>query len=311
MIAKFAIVDLRRIRYFVAVAEELHFGRAAVRLHMSPPPLSQRIRELEAELGIELFRRSSRRVELTDAGRRLLDEARAVEQALARFESTAAELREPAREHDELTVGFCHGSEQLARTSARRFHDRRPDIRIHPSALTTLKMFDLLLNQQLVLGIVRGPIPYPDRLASRLFARIAFDHVAVPEKHPLARRSVVDVTDLEGVPVLLVDRPDAPAFHDATLAYMAEHGIRPRWVNHGATQVERMLDMVAVGTGIGWLNQYQAANFRHDGVIPVPLRPATRFDEFHLVWRVGDDVGPVADFIEIALIAAQEGPFRT
>src|SRR6476660_6040147 len=84
-----ANVDLRRLRYFVAVAEERHFGRAATRLHMSAPPLSQRIRELEADLGLALFERSSRNVKLTPAGERLLGDARAVLAAVDRFEQSA------------------------------------------------------------------------------------------------------------------------------------------------------------------------------------------------------------------------------
>ena len=87
-----ANVDLRRLRYFVAVAEERHFGRAAARLHMSAPPLSQRIRELEAELGLALFERSSRSVKLTPAGERLLGDARAVLIAVDRFEQSAEQL---------------------------------------------------------------------------------------------------------------------------------------------------------------------------------------------------------------------------
>ena len=103
-----ANVDLRRLRYFVAVAEERHFGRAAARLHMSTPPLSQRIRELEDELGLTLFERTSRSVELTAAGERLLGEARSVMSSLDRFKQVADGLTAGALD---LGFGFCHGSE--------------------------------------------------------------------------------------------------------------------------------------------------------------------------------------------------------
>lgn len=300
-------MDLRRLRYFVAVAEEQHFGRAAARLHMSAPPLSQRIREFESELGLQLFERSSRKVDLTDAGRRLLEEARDVLRSVERLEAVASELRSSAgRAGLPLIVGFCHGSESIARKATRRFHDRRPGTAVHPSALTSLRIFEGLLADRLSVGIVRSPISRPDRIASRLLGRVAFDHLAVPEGHTLAPHAVIEASELEGQTLLLVRRDDAPTYHDATVGYVAEHGIRAVWVEHAATQVERMLDMVAVGLGIGWLNENQARNTRHDGVVVVPLRPITRFDEFHLAWRVDDRSAPLEEFLAIAAEVVSE-----
>jgi DNA-binding transcriptional LysR family regulator len=302
-------MDLRRLRYFVAVAEEEHFGRAAARLHMSTPPLSQRIAEFETELGLVLFERTSRKVALTDAGRRLLDEARLVLRSVDRLEQVAAQLASPGIKEAtaRLSIGFCHGAETIARLAARRFHERRPDVAIQPSALTSLRMFDDLLSGKLAVGIVRNPIPRPDILASQFLGRVGFDHLAIPENHPLASRPVITPTDLNDEPVLLVSRNEAPTYHDATIGYCAQHGAHPRWVEHSATQVERMLDMVSVGSGIGWLNAFQAAHIQHPGVVIVPLQPVTRFDEFHLAWRVDDHSTSVADFVAIATEVVQEG----
>jgi DNA-binding transcriptional LysR family regulator len=302
-------MDLRRLRYFVAVAEEEHFGRAAARLHISTPPLSQRIAEFENELGLALFERTSRKVSLTDAGRRLLDEARLVLRSVDRLEQVAAQLASTDANEAaaRLSVGFCHGAETVARLAARRFHERRPDVAIQPSALTSLRMFDDLLSGKLAVGIVRNPIPRPDVLASQLLGRVGFDHVAVPETHTLAKHAVITPTDLNDEPVLLVSRTEAPTYHDATIGYCAQHGARPKWVEHSATQVERMLDMVSVGSGIGWLNAFQAAHIQHQGVVIVPLQPVTRFDEFHLAWRVDDHSTSVADFVTIATEVVQEG----
>src|SRR4249920_540592 len=102
-------MDLRRVRYFVAVAEELHFARAAARLHISAPPLSQRINELEDELGVRLFERTSRRVTLTPAGERLLVEARTLIEAADHFEQVARQSAQTGPLT--LAVGYCHGSE--------------------------------------------------------------------------------------------------------------------------------------------------------------------------------------------------------
>jgi DNA-binding transcriptional LysR family regulator len=299
-------MDLRRLTYFVTVAEEQHFGRAAVRLHMTAPPLSQRIRELEAELGVQLFERSTRRVQLTPAGSRLLHEARSTLRAVDRFSSLAETLKCAAESTDQpLTFAYCHGSESAALAAARKFHDAHPQIAVRPSAITSLRIFKELREGRLNVGIVHPPVPYPDRLVSQPLARVPFDHVAVPQSHPLAEQAVVQAADLDGQPVLLVEREDAPTYHDATVAYCAALDVRPAWVMHPASQVERMLDMVAVGSGIGWLNAWQAVNVSRDGVVIVPLRPIERIDEFHLVWRIDDRSEWVRQFVDIAMEACQ------
>ena len=105
---------------------------------------------------------------------------------------------------------------------------------------------------------MRGPVTDPDRVASVPLASVPVDHVSLPPAHRLAAADVVDARDLDGEPVLVVDRSDAPTAHDEIEAYCAAVGSRPRWVTHAATQVERVLDLVAVGEGIGWLNAWQA-----------------------------------------------------
>ena len=290
-------VDLRRLRYFVAVAEEQHFGRAAAALHMSAPPLSQRIRELEAELGLALFDRSSRRVALTDAGQRLVAEARAVLDAADRFSAVASEL---ASAGTTLAFAYCHGSEHAAFAAARHFRQLHPEVSVRPTALTSLRIFRELSAGKVDVAIVHGPLPAGDRFESVPLATVPFDHVSIPEGHRLASVDVVDVTDLDGEAVLLVERADAPTYHDATLAFCSAAGVEPRWVLHAASQVERVLDMVGVGTGIGWLNAWQAGHVRREGVVVRPLRPASRIDEFHLVWRRDDRSATLLQFTKIA-----------
>ncbi|MEY2581036.1 MAG: hypothetical protein QOE09_885 [Ilumatobacteraceae bacterium] len=300
-------MDLRRLTYFVTVAEEQHFGRAAARLHMTTPPLSQRIRELEDELGLKLFERSTRQVHLTPAGSRLLHEARTTLRAAERLTSLADTLRRADDSTNQpLTLAYCHGSEHAALAAARKFHDRHPHIAVRPSALTSLRIFKDLRDGRLTVGLVHPPVPYPDQLSSQLLARVPFDHVAVPQNHPLAEQPLVDAADLDGQPVLLVERDEAPTYHDATLAYCAALDVRPAWVMHPATQVERMLDMVAVGSGIGWLNAWQAEHVSRDGVVIRPLRPVERFDEFYLVWRVDNHSKSVQQFVDISMEACKK-----
>jgi DNA-binding transcriptional LysR family regulator len=294
-------VDLRRLRYFVAVAEECHFGRAAARLHMSTPPLSQRIRELESELGLRLFDRTSRRVELTPAGERLLGEARLVLRAADGFDRLASEL---ASVPSDIGLGFCHGSEGGAMTALRLMLDQQPEVGVRPAAMTSLHIFESLRNGRISVGIVRGPVPDPDVIASVPLAEVAVDHVVVPSDHRLATFDRVDVTDLEGEPVLIVERDDAPRAHDEITHYFAGLGIRPRWITHGATQIERVFDMVSVGAGIGWLNTWQAEreSGRTDVVIR-PLVPVGMHDVFRIAWRAGDTSPATAMCVRVLLEA--------
>jgi DNA-binding transcriptional LysR family regulator len=294
-----ANVDLRRLRYFVAVAEERHFGRAAARLHMSAPPLSQRIRELEAQLGLTLFERSSRNVDLTEAGERLLGEARAVLIAVERFEQSAEQLTSAGRD---LAFGFCHGSEGGAMDSLRRFRDEHPDVIVHPAAMTSLAIAEAIGSGRMSVGIVRGAVDDVERVATVPLARVPVDHVAVPLGHRLASVDVVDASELEGEPLLVVDRSDAPHAHDVIVGYANRLGIRPAWITHGPTQVERVFDMVAIGSGIGWLNTWQAERgIDRSDVAIKPLQPVGMFDEFRVAWRAGDTRLATAACVRVVL----------
>ena len=292
--------DVRHLRYFVAVAEERHFGRAAARLHVTTPPLSQRIRELEEDLGVRLFERTSRRVVLTPAGERLLVEARDVLRAMDRFEAVGIELATAATAP--LRVGYCHGSEGGVMRAIGALLVEQPDVAVRPDGLTSLMILDGLRSGTLAVGIVRAPVGEPERIASVPLARVPVDHVAVPAGHRLATGSVVDVRDLDGEPVFVVDRLDAPTAHDEIEAYCTSHGSRPLWVNHAAVQVERVLDMVAVGSGIGWLNSWQAAreDIRREVAVK-PLRPIALYDEFRVAWRVGDAAPSTSTFVRVML----------
>jgi DNA-binding transcriptional LysR family regulator len=292
-------VDLRRLRYFVAVAEERHFGRAAARLHVTTPPLSQRIRELEEALGLELFERTSRRVVLTPAGERLLVDAREVLRAVERFTAAAGEL---AAAPSVWAVGYCHGSEGGMMRTIRAFRADHPDLVVRADGLTSLRILDGLRAGQLAAGIVRGPVGDPDRVASAPLARVPVDHVAVPPGHRLAGADTIQAADLDGEPVLVVDRAEAPTAHDEIEAYLAAARARPRWIPHAAIQVERVLDQVALGSGIGWLNSWQAepAARRFDVAVR-PLRPVDLFDEFRAVWRAGDTSATTTAFVSTML----------
>ena len=266
---------------------------------ISTPPLSQRIRELESELGLQLFERTSRRVELTPAGERLLGEARLVLGAAEGFDRVASEL---ASVPSDIGLGFCHGSEGGAMTALRRMIEQQPEVAVRPAAMTSLNIFEALRNGRISVGIVRGPVTDPDVIASVPLAEVPVDHVVVPPDHRLAHYERVDISDLDGEPVLIVEREDAPRAHDEIAHYFAGLDIRPRWVTHGATQIERVYDMVSVGAGIGWLNTWQAE--RDSGRTDVairPLVPVGMHDVFRIAWRAGDTSPATAMCVRVLL----------
>jgi DNA-binding transcriptional LysR family regulator len=298
-------VDIRRLRYFVAVAEERHFGRAAARLHLTTPPLSQRIRELEDDLGVVLFERTSRRVALTPAGERLLVEARDVLRAMERFDAAAAEV---ATGPTTLTVGYCHGSEGGMMRTIGAFRREHPHTEARPEGLTSLHILDGVRTGRLAVGLLRGPVADPERVATVPLVRVPVDHVAVPPSHRLAHSALVEAAALDGQAVLIVERADAPTAHDDIEAYCSAMGAHPRWVTHAAVQIERALDLVAIGAGIAWLNSWQAerALERHDVAVRA-LRPVALYDEFRVAWRTGDTSPTTAAFVRVMLETCSGG----
>jgi DNA-binding transcriptional LysR family regulator len=172
---------------------------------------------------------------------------------------------------------------------------------VRPDGLTSLRILDGLRTGRLAVGILRGPVAEPGRVASAPLARVPVDHVAVPPDHRLAGQAVVQATDLDGEPVLVVERSDAPTAHDEIESYCAAMGARPRWVTHAAVQVERVLDLVALGTGLGWLNSWQAARAGGRGDVVVRrLRPVELYDELRVAWRAGDPSPMTAAFVRVA-----------
>ncbi len=293
--------DVRHLRYFVAVAEERHFGRAAARLHVTTPPLSQRIRELEEDLGVRLFDRTSRRVVLTPAGERLLVEARDVLRAMDRFDTVGAELATAATVP--LRVGYCHGSEGGVMRSIRALLVEQPDLTVRPDGLTSLTILDQLRSGTLAVGIVRAPVGEPERIASVPLARVPVDHVAVPATHPTGRSRRSSTCTTSTVSPCSSSTAATPQPHTTRSRRTAHRSeLDPMWVNHAAVQVERVLDMVAMGAGIGWLNSWQVdRDAIRSGVAVKPLRPVALYDEFRVAWRVGDTATGTSTFVRVVV----------
>jgi DNA-binding transcriptional LysR family regulator len=239
-------VELRHLRYFVAVAEELHFGRAALRLHIAQPPLSQQIRRLEQDLGVRLFDRTRHRVELTTAGRAFLPEAR---RTIAQAEHAARTARQTARgELPRLAVGFVPsaGFEILPRV-LHAWASRFPDVEIETRVSYPRQQLEALREDQIQVAFVRPPVE-DDTLAVEVVQREPLV-VALPAGHRLARRARLRMTDLEAEPIVLFPRRLAPAYHDWFVDVCRRGGFEPRVLDESAS-IGTNLGIVAAGLGV-------------------------------------------------------------
>jgi DNA-binding transcriptional LysR family regulator len=241
-------MELRHLRYFVAVAEELHFGRAAQRLKIAQPPLSQQIQKLERELGVALFTRSRRSVQLTDAGQALLPEAQRI---LASTEA-AADLarRAGAGEIGRLNIGLVSSALYgLLPRFLRRLYADAPGLRVTLRDLPTDHIIDALGQRSLDLGFTRGPFRDPSILTLKLSDDPFI--VAFPADHPLAQDGPLDIAALEKETILSFPRELRPEIYDAIVAVCQRAGFSPILEEQDVAPHQVVLALVAAGRGVG------------------------------------------------------------
>lgn len=262
-------MELRHLRYFVAVAEELHFGRAARRLAVSQPPLSAQIRDLERELATALFVRSHHRVELTDAGRALLPRARDV---LGRVGAFAAEAASVARgEHGVVTIGYTTTAtyELLPRLLARlRTHDRGITVRLEEMASPSQP--GALADGRIDLGIACLPVIAPRTTAEPLIHEQIT--LAIPTRHPLARRARIRLADLRDVAQVGLRDSTEPGWAQACAGELLRARIVGPVVAEADTKLA-LLGLVAAGLGVAVISS-SLATLRRPGVVFRPIADA-------------------------------------
>ncbi len=293
------MVELRQLRYFVAVAEELHFTRAAKRLGMAQPPLSQQIRGLERELGVELFRRTKRHVELTEAGRAFLDGARRTLREAERAEADAA--RAARGEVGHLAIGFVGTAavDVLPRV-IRGYRHRFPDVRLSLHQHTTAEQVDLLRAGTIQVGFVRLPV----HDASLVLDTVAREAVlaVVPEDHPLAGRGEIELGELAGDRFILFPRPLGPGSHDRIMRMCNAAGFEPR-IDQEAVEMHTIAGLVAAGLGVSLVPE-STRKLRQDGVRYLGLRGVEPIWELGIARRADGDSILVRDLVEAALGAS-------
>jgi DNA-binding transcriptional LysR family regulator len=285
-------VELRQLRYFVAVAEELHFRRAAARLHISQPPLSQQIRQLEDELGCRLLARTRRRVELTPAGQAFLRDARQLLSELDGAVQTARRI--DAGQTGRLRVNFV-GSALLSIVPGivQRFRATAPNVEIELHERPTVEQLRLVSARVVDVGLVRPPIEELADLRAEVVLRER--SVAVlPAGHELAALRRVSLQRLAAEPLVLFPRDQAPGFHDLLMSSMAALGAHPHVVQY-APEMLTIIGLVAAGIGVS-LAPASVTRLELEGVTYRPVTGAPQ-SELVAITRTDDESPLVRAFM--------------
>ena len=304
------MVELKRLRCFVAVAEELHFGRAAVRMHMAQPPLSVQIRRLEDAVGVALLSRGTRHVALTSAGRTLYEHACRI---LAQTEAAIVATRQVARgEAGNLSVGFVSTADYgLLPQIVRAYRTRHPGVVLQLREMTTDGQLEALRQNSLDVAVVIGPVESAF-LGYRSLGREPLI-VALPETHALAGSvGSVPLKRLASEPFILFPRPLAPHLYDAIVGLCSRAGFTPR-IEQEAIQMQTIVSLVSAGLGIA-IVPGSMRNLARAGICYVALGRPSAYVETGMAWRIDDGSPKLHAFREIAeatktpQTASREGP---
>ncbi|MBU9614990.1 LysR family transcriptional regulator [Burkholderia multivorans] len=290
--------DLRQWRYFVTVADERHFGRAAERLSITQPPLSQAIRALEDALGVALFARTKRSVALTAVGAALLPDVRRL---LAAADALPPLARRLARgEAGSLALAFVSTADYgLLPSLLRAFGARYPQVRLQLAEATSDVQIDELVAGRIDAGLVIPPVP-PRHAAGLSYLPVVREPLVVampagasdaPEDAP------VHLAEIAALPLVIFPRRLAPGFYDIITGCYGSAGAIPR-IGQEAIQMQTIVSLVSAGMGVALVPQ-SLRNLRRTGVVYRPLAGDAPVVETGLVWRTGDVSPVLAAFIEV------------
>ena len=290
-------MDLKHLRYFVAVAEELHFTRAAERLGIQQPPLSLQIRKLEAELETPLFHRLTRGVELTEAGELLLEEARRLLDQAGR---TKAIVRSRARgESGRLRVGFSGGTALQPRVARlfRAYRERYPHVLLSPEQSNTPQLIARLRDRSVDMAFVRPPFAEGHGITLQPFVAEPM-LIVLPSHHRQAGSRSVALTALAEETLILFPRSVGPGFYDSIIASCQRAGFTPT-LGQEAPQLESIVSLVAAGFGVSIVPQ-SIEQIRTDGVAYVAIRGEAPRAPIGLAFRKDERSATVRNFVALA-----------
>lgn len=288
-------MELRHLRYFVTVAQELSFTRAAQRLNMAQPPLSQQIRDLEEELGFALFNRSHKSISLTQAGRDFLPEARQILEQVARVTERSA-LRARG-EVAELKVGLisAFATPKFA-SMLRSFQKANPGVRISLSDRPSAWQLRALKNGEIDVGFINPPKKTPPLYQLHRLKRESMK-LAVPTHHPFAKKEAVEWRELSGEDFILVDPKIVfPDYYSGFFSRCKEAGFEPQIVQY-TRSVATQIWMVSAGLGIAPMPIVPEFD-RSPGVAFVALPKDSPIYETAMAWRHGDESAALKRFTD-------------
>jgi len=290
-------MELRQLKYFIAVAEELNFTRAAERCHIAQPPLSQQIKKLEEELGVRLFDRTNRVVSLTPEGRSMLCVAR---NTLETLEKGVDRIQMISRgEIGRLRVGFLNSGIQTdfpkAVTAFRKAH---PGIILDIREMQSADQNAALRAGELDAGLSHHCYADHEDLEARTFIIDKY-YLAVHEEHPLAEKGYVEWADLDKEPYIMFSREHYSAAYDRAIACFHEHNIMPKIVQEARTHHTK-LSLIAAGMGIGFVPERMRSICPSCvRMLPADLEGETSHSSLKLVWRKGDQSPALRYYLDV------------
>ncbi|WP_039058317.1 LysR family transcriptional regulator [Enterobacter sp. Bisph1] len=296
-------IELRHLRYFIAVAEELHFGHAAARLNISQPPLSQQIQILEQQVGARLLARTNRSVSLTPAGRQFLADSRQILSQVDEAAARAARLHQG--ETGELRIGFTSSAPFIKAVSdtLSSFRQCYPDVHIQTREINTREQISPLNEGLLDLGLMRNTL-LPETLGWEVILReplLAMIH----KDHPLAARPAVSLVELAREPFVFFDPHVGTGLYDDILGLMRRYQLTPT-IAQEVGEAMTIIGLVAAGLGVSIL----PASFRRVRLTEmhwIPIIEADAVSEMWLVWSKHQEQGSAAARFKQQLLAAASG----
>jgi DNA-binding transcriptional LysR family regulator len=293
-------MELRHLRYFRTVATELHFGHAAEKLHIAQPPLTKQIKDLEAELGFELFIRTKRSVTLTPAGQAFLVEVTQIFQQLDRAIDIG---RKTSRgELGQISIGFVGSATyNILPVMLQQFRDRYPQVQIELHELTTDRQLIWLREGRIDIGLIRPPI-----IDRNLASEVIFQEslvVALSTNHHLAKLDTIELSSLATEPFILFPRQLAPGLYDPIISICQAAGFSPQVVQE-CIQMQTIVSLVSAKMGVSILPK-SIQQAQRQGVVYKPIRfgsaAVEKLAKIAIVWRLNDRSPTMNRLLELTL----------